>query len=656
MITRKHAIERAWGPAACLLAPAWLLALALAPGRAGAACLANPDPQIRELQARASQDPTRVLGQVHPLIAALEAQHVRAGAPEAPRLASLYAVEAQADGLLELDAAARTAARKGLQLATDVHDPVHLDLLDTYAHNVYDGAALARALAQVDAARLDQAEGSPADTCLLIARGVIQHRQDRADLAIVSLTRAYRATAAAPGSEPHAIAAGYLSVVMRSVGYYAQALALNQESIDWAQANGATLSLSVARFQRGRIHQRMGNYPAAIQEFGEARDLSVSLDDRQGIAYADLRICEEHLEIGHLDQAVRECTQARRLFAAAHATDGDKEAQTLLARIELAQGRPARALAALNAVLDRRGADLQPRLVAQVYEWRARANAGVGNFAAAYEDQREFQRRETAGTDIERTRQESAMRARFDTDREIERNAGLQRELTASQERARRQAQQLRWNTVVAGAGVVVIALLIYFLAANLRFRKQLLQLASQDVLTGLPNRRRIAELATAAMTAARAAKTPLTLALLDLDHFKMVNDRCGHAAGDYVLQEFARIGRASLGAADVLGRWGGEEFLLVMPGAELSLALANLERLRTQVLGIRLPPTAAGLRVTLSAGVAVHGEQIGSLDEFIARADAALYTAKNEGRDLVRVADERTQFTITGVRRAMRR
>ncbi len=656
MNTNGHALERSCGPAARLFAPAFLLALALSSGRAGASCLANPDAQIRELQARVSQDATQVLATVRPLIAALEARRVQAGDANASRLASLYAVEAQADGMLELDDAARAAARKGLRLAIDVHDPVHLDLLSTFAHNVYDGAGLAQALAQVDAARLEQTEGSPADTCLLIARGMIQYRQDRADLAIVSLTRAYRATASAPDSEPHAIAAEFLSIVMRSVGYYAQALTLNQESVDWAQANKATLGLSVARFLRGRIYQRMGNYAAAIQEFTEARALSVALNDHQGVAYADLRTCEAHIEIGELGQAERECTRARRLFAAAHAADSVKEAQTLLARIDLGEGRPARALATLNAVLDRRGADLQPRLVAQVYEWRARANAAMGNYAAAYEDQREYQRRHGAATDIERTRQESAMRARFDTDREIERNADLQRELAASQDRSRRQAQQLRWNTVVVAAGVVVIVLLIYFLAANLKFRKQLLRLASQDVLTGLPNRRRTAELATAAMAAARTAKTPLTLALIDLDHFKMVNDRCGHATGDYVLQEFARVGREALRPTDVLGRWGGEEFLLVMPGAELSLALANLERLRTQVLGIRLPPTAVGLRVTLSAGVAVHGEQLGSLDEFIARADAALYSAKNEGRDLVRVADERTQFTITGIRRAMRR
>jgi diguanylate cyclase (GGDEF)-like protein len=179
-------------------------------------------------------------------------------------------------------------------------------------------------------------------------------------------------------------------------------------------------------------------------------------------------------------------------------------------------------------------------------------------------------------------------------------------------------------------------------------------KLASQDGLTGLPNRRRTAELATAALATATATESPLTIAIIDMDHFKIVNDRCGHATGDFVLREFARVGREALRHSDVLGRWGGEEFLLVMPGANLEVAQASLERMRTLVFGIQLPASGAGLRVSLSAGLATSLRHGRSLDEMIARADAALYIAKNEGRDLVRVADE-SFLSTTGTRRALR-
>ena len=180
------------------------------------------------------------------------------------------------------------------------------------------------------------------------------------------------------------------------------------------------------------------------------------------------------------------------------------------------------------------------------------------------------------------------------------------------------------------------------------------MRLASQDGLTGLPNRRRTAELASDALASATAEEKPLTIAIIDMDHFKFINDRCGHATGDYVLREFARLGREAIRSGDVLGRWGGEEFLLIMPDAGPEMAMATLERLRTLVFGINLPPSGAGLRVSLSAGLALREKQVRSLDELIARADAALYTAKNDGRDLVRVADEKFLST-SGIRRATR-
>ena len=93
------------------------------------------------------------------------------------------------------------------------------------------------------------------------------------------------------------------------------------------------------------------------------------------------------------------------------------------------------------------------------------------------------------------------------------------------------------------------------------------------------------------------------------MDHFKVINDRCGHATGDYVLMEFARAGREALRDTDILGRWGGEEFLLVMPETPVDFAIASLERLRTLVFGIRLPPSGSGMRVSLSAGLATFDD-----------------------------------------------
>ncbi len=611
----------------------------------------NADPGIHALQNLVNQDANAALKKVQ---AELDAE-LSAQQPNAQHLASLYSVQAQAYSILELEADARDSVSKGLKLATENTDPVRVDLIATYAENVYDQAGITQAVAATDAAQAAQKRGSLADICLLIGRGLLQYRDDRADLAIGSLTQAYRSSTAPDLAEPHVLAAGVLSTVLRSMGDYTQALALNQESIDWDIAQHATMALSVDRFLRGRIFNLMGKYPEAIAEFEAGRALSVKLDDIQGVAFMDARVCEARLELGQLESARRSCQNALSAFSSA-AGSGDevKETRVLIARIDLAAGHPEAALAILNGVLDHGGTDALPLHVAGWYQWRAKTNAALHNYRDAYADLSQYMQRYVATNDSERTKEAAAMRARFETDREIERNAMLKRELDLSRDQSQRQATELRWNAIVAASGVLVIAALIYFLVTNFRFRQQLVRLASQDSLTGLPNRRRTVELATAALAIATESRRPLSVAIIDMDHFKIINDRCGHATGDYVLKEFARLGRESLRADDVLGRWGGEEFLLIMPNATAEVAMATLERLRTLVFSIRLPLSGAGLRVSLSAGLAMYDRPVRSLDELVARADAALYVAKNEGRDLVRVADDKF-LTTTGIRRHTR-
>jgi diguanylate cyclase (GGDEF)-like protein len=627
-----------------------VLSWAMGSQPAAAACIPNPDPAIRALQILVDQDANAALKKLTVLLKSELAEST----PNAQRLASLYSVQAQAYSILELESKARDAVFKGLKFATDNNDPVRIMLLSLYAENVYDQAGLAAAAKVTEEAQAAQKRGSLEDICLLIGRGLLQYRGDREDLAIGSLTQAYRSSTTPEFTEPHILAAGVLATVLRGMGDYQQALALNQEAIDWDTQQHAALALSVDRFLRGRILLLMQNYAQAIDEFEDARKLSALLNDTQGVAFADVRVCEARIELGQLIKARSSCENALFTFIASRFSDEVKETEAFLARIDLAEGHPEKALATLNEVLDHSGTDVMPLRVASLYQWRARTNAALHNYRDAYNDLSEYSRRYVATNDADRTKQAVALRARFETDREIERNALLKRELALSHEQSQRQAQQLRWNAIAAVSAVLVIALLIYFLVTNFRFRQQLVRLAAQDGLTGLPNRRRTAELATDALAAAAVSDKPLTIAIIDMDHFKFINDRCGHATGDYVLREFARLGRESVRAEDSLGRWGGEEFLLIMPDATSEVAVATLERLRTLVFGINLPPSGAGLRVSLSAGLATRDKQVRSLDELIARADAALYVAKNDGRDLVRVADEKF-LTTTGIRRANR-
>lgn len=163
-------------------------------------------------------------------------------------------------------------------------------------------------------------------------------------------------------------------------------------------------------------------------------------------------------------------------------------------------------------------------------------------------------------------------------------------------------------------------------------------QLATHDELTGLPNRRAVQEALLAETTRQARLGQPLAVVMLDLDRFKEVNDRHGHKAGDLVLRGFAERAETVLRGVDVLGRWGGEEFLLVLPDTPVAQAAACIERLRDQLRRSPFDEVLPGLVLEFSAGLtACRGST--DIDAAIERADGALYRAKTAGRGRSEIA-----------------
>jgi diguanylate cyclase len=159
--------------------------------------------------------------------------------------------------------------------------------------------------------------------------------------------------------------------------------------------------------------------------------------------------------------------------------------------------------------------------------------------------------------------------------------------------------------------------------------------LATRDELTGLPNRRHAQDLLTLEVSRAKRERGPLSLCLMDLDHFKRINDTLGHAAGDEALRLVARHVMPALRESDVLTRWGGEEFLLLLSNTSLADAHTVVERVRQRLSSVDTWCEQPQLRVTFSGGITAHrdGED---MQETIARADRLLYRAKDAGRDRV--------------------
>ena len=172
----------------------------------------------------------------------------------------------------------------------------------------------------------------------------------------------------------------------------------------------------------------------------------------------------------------------------------------------------------------------------------------------------------------------------------------------------------------------------------------ELERLVGIDALTGLSNRRQIEDDLVRAASAARRHDTELAILLIDIDHFKAINDTHGHQAGDRALAGTARAMEDALRREDLVGRWGGEEFLAILPATDVDGAAVVAERIRAGIRELEiLTDGSSTVGVSASIGVAAAGPLDG-VHELLARADSALYAAKQRGRDRVEVVPAQSE------------
>lgn len=203
--------------------------------------------------------------------------------------------------------------------------------------------------------------------------------------------------------------------------------------------------------------------------------------------------------------------------------------------------------------------------------------------------------------------------------------------------------REIKANNIIIVILTIITLLLvmgiIYFLVWKLAKQltivyEHLKKMAITDELTKIDNRRYLLEQFEVEFQRARRSKNPLSLIMLDIDHFKRINDTFGHLFGDYVLKTIVARIKANTREYDLLGRIGGEEFLIVSPYSTVEDTMKIAERIRNNVKGEKIVGMGKELTVTISAGVTMLKEQDVDINALLMRVDEALYKAKQEGRD----------------------
>ncbi len=427
-----------------------------------------------------------------------------------------------------------------------------------------------------------------------------------------------------------------VAIAYRRMGEHDKALDYLQQSIAFAKREARWGLLAVSLIQTAFVHQDHGHYDRALAAQREAAEVATAHGLGYELAAAQMGMAAAQVKLGAFDDAAKALATAREGFAGYG--DRSNEGMLQLLRGQVLAGRDdhAAALTHYRAAARAFAADPNPRYQTELYAARARSHEASGDYRAALDDLKLERNGREQGYDGARIQQSLLLQYQFDTARRELENTRLLAEQRSQQQQLEAVGRANRWQLAALITGGLLLALLLALMLRQLGRLRRINALALTDELTGLANRRQVEATAPGALASARRRDQPLAVLTFDLDRFKGINDGHGHAHGDQVLMRVARACESDLRQNDLLGRVGGEEFVVLCPDTPLDRARQAAERLRASVERLDLSDIAPGLRVTVSVGLSLLRADDNGLADVMARADAALYRAKVAGRNRV--------------------
>lgn len=620
--------------AACLLAISAAAALAAAPPTAATEAVGAPIAVGDELAARVEQDL-----QKSPKPALVEAKRQLKLLPVSdPARSRWLAIGSEAAYALALPATAVKYAKEALDRPDlDAEMQQRLALALAQAEDLSGNSNESIKLLMTVVGTLEQGGFDPQYMVdALSARAAAYYSLGNFRAALADLLRAYPLT---PEHGPRTIRADIstsLGNVYAAIEDDEHAEQFYKEAIDYSVANETWVRASIAEYSLATVYRRQGEWARSAEYFERSLRHSELSDDTQGEAYAEFGLAQVAEKLEDFDRAERMYLASLPVFVEAGDVLPQANIARGLARIALHRKHYELALEHIARSLELAGTIEEFDLTYRLLELRAEVEYAMGDVKAAYLSQKKSGEVKQSWLEARNNESLSEMRVRFDTERQAQQNALLTKENQLNAAKLAEQRQTTRLYVVSVVALLLVLGFLVFLAHRSKQVRKRLAAQALTDELTGVANRRHAMAVLAAEVERARRYRTPLTIAMFDLDHFKQINDRFGHAAGDEVLQAFARWLHDSLRKTDCFGRIGGEEFLAVLPHTALEEARAVMERMRHGVLALSCPKLEGQLQPSVSIGLATLAEGDESIEALVKRADDAVYRAKEAGRNRV--------------------
>ncbi|MDP2716043.1 tetratricopeptide repeat-containing diguanylate cyclase [Rheinheimera sp.] len=440
----------------------------------------------------------------------------------------------------------------------------------------------------------------------------------------------------------------YLSDLVLSIAATYRRMGLYQDALNYIQQAEQEFTAPDEQFRHALImhekaysHAELGRYDQALEFFQQSMQVYQQIKEPLWRSYTKVNLVWIHNLLQQYPKALTLAAEAKTELATLNAPDLSTltSYKGLLAMYHgetlTAVNRTEAALASFDEAQHYLSAESNPRYMLMLYAARAPAEAAAGNYQQAHALLARYIALNKQQQQLAKEQQSNILRFQFDSARQQERHNQLAAEKKLVEQHVSTLQLAQRWQYAALSLIALLLIILFSFALSLKRRNRRLHRLAMTDELTNIANRRRIMMQAEQERVKAIDTAAPLSFLILDLDHFKQVNDRFGHDVGDTVLQQMCMTVSAMLRQQDHFGRTGGEEFLIVLPDTAQDQALAIAERLRQAIAAISFADSPQPLKITCSIGVSQY-QPDEALNISLARADDALYQAKADGRNKV--------------------